>query len=206
MFFVASGRPVYQFTWRRADGSEPEAFSDLVDALLALNPRSKTNPIPQAIADKIAATASKLSTFLSTARVPLTRRSGPSRQEMSIKSLAPRLEDPDRYRMSKDQGKNANQAALDRSRREYKREHKAVARELRMDGAFAEQERRREQDKRDSKARAKRNKNFAWLESEQGAMNQQVAQGGGLLSGGGMGAARAKAKSAKLGIKKGGKF
>jgi hypothetical protein len=31
---------------------------------------------------------------------------------MAIKSLAPRLEDPDRYRMSKDHGKNANQAAL----------------------------------------------------------------------------------------------
>jgi nucleolar protein 14 len=37
-------------------------------------------------------------------------------------------------------------------------------------------------------------------------MNQQVAQGGGLLSGGGMGAARAKAKSGKMGIKKGGKL
>ena len=82
---------------------------------------------------------------------------------------------------------------MDRSRREYKREHKAVGRELRMDGAFAKQERRREQDKWDSKARAKHRKNLAWLESEQGAMNQQVAQGGGLVSGGGMGAARAKA-------------
>ena len=37
-------------------------------------------------------------------------------------------------------------------------------------------------------------------------MNQQVRQGGGLLSGGGMGAAKAKAASAKLGIKRGGKF
>lgn len=57
------------------------------------------------------------------------RRSGPSREEMSIKSLAPRLEDSDRYRMSKDNGKTANQASLDRSRREFKREHKADARE-----------------------------------------------------------------------------
>ena len=53
---------------------------------------------------------------------------------------------------------------------------------------------------------SKRQKNFAWLESEQATMNQQVRQGGGLLSGGGTGAARAKARSAKLGIKKGGKF
>lgn len=186
--------------------AEPEAFAEIVKVLLTLNPNSTTNPLPSAVGTRVTATASKLSKFMSLARPPLARRSGPSRQDMAIKSLAPRLEDPDRYRMSKDQGKNPNQAALDRSRREYKREHKAVARELRMDGAFAEEERRREQDKRDSKARAKRHKNFAWLESEQGAMNQQVAQGGGLLSGGGMGAARAKAKSAKLGIKKGGKF
>ena len=37
-------------------------------------------------------------------------------------------------------------------------------------------------------------------------MNQQVAQGGGLLKGGGTGAARAKAKTGKIGIKRGGKF
>ena len=188
------------------DHGEPEAFSEIAKVLLELNPNSTTNPFPSAVGTRVTETASKLSQFMSLARPPLTRRSGPSRQDIAIKSLAPRLEDPDRYRMSKDHGKNPNQAALDRSRREYKREHKAVARELRMDGAFAEQERRREQDKKDSRARAKRHKNFAWLESEQGAMNQQVAQGGGLLSGGGMGAARAKAKSAKLGIKKGGKF
>jgi len=37
-------------------------------------------------------------------------------------------------------------------------------------------------------------------------MNQQVRIGGGLIAGGGTGAARAKARSAKMGIKKGGKF
>ena len=98
------------------------------------------------------------------------------------------------------------QAALDRTRREYKREHKAISRELRMDGAFIENERRSEQNKKDEKARAKRHKNFAWLEGEVGAMNEQVRQGGGLLSGGGTGLARAKASTAKMGIKKGGKF
>jgi hypothetical protein len=75
-----------------------------------------------------------------------------------------------------------------------------------MDGAFIELERRTEQDKKDSTARAKRNRNFAWLEGEQGAMNQQVRLGGELLAGGGMGTARAKVKSAQMGIKKGGKF
>ena len=188
------------------ESAEPEVFSEIAKALLALNPNSKKFPLPTVIGNKVTATASKLSQFMSPTRPPLARRSGPSRSEMSIKSLAPRLEDPDRYRMSKDNGKTANQASLDRSRREYKREHKAVARELRMDGAFVEAERRRDQDKRDGKARSKRHKNFSWLEGEQANMNKQVAQGGGLLSGGGMGAARAKAKTAKLGIKKGGKF
>jgi nucleolar protein 14 len=75
-----------------------------------------------------------------------------------------------------------------------------------LDSRFVESERRTEQEKRDATARAKRNKNFAWLEGEQAAMNQQVRQGGGLLSGGGTGLARAKAKSGKLGMKKGGKF
>ena len=75
-----------------------------------------------------------------------------------------------------------------------------------MDGAFIEDERRTEQARRDEKARAKRQKNFAWLESEQASMNQQVREGGGLLKGGGMGLARAKAASGKMGIKKGGKF
>jgi nucleolar protein 14 len=108
--------------------------------------------------------------------------------------------------MSKDKGKSATQAALDRTRREYKREHKAVSRELRLDAALVEQERLEEKIQRDNKARSKRHANFAWLESQQEAMNQQVRQGGALLSGGGMGLARAKAKSGKMGIKKGGKF
>jgi nucleolar protein 14 len=108
--------------------------------------------------------------------------------------------------MSKDKGKKAAQAAVDRTRREYKREHKAISRELRLDANFIETERRREQEKKDAKARAKRQKNFAWLEGEQASMNQQVRLGGGLLKGGGIGVARAKAASGKLGIKKGGKF
>jgi nucleolar protein 14 len=37
-------------------------------------------------------------------------------------------------------------------------------------------------------------------------MNQQVRLGGELLKGGGIGAAKAKVKSAQMGIKKGGKF
>jgi nucleolar protein 14 len=108
--------------------------------------------------------------------------------------------------MSKDKGKTQLQAEHDRHRREYKREHKAAMRELRLDSAFIESERRKAKDAADGKAKEKRHKNFAWLEQEQATMNQQVRMGGGLLSGGGVGAAKRKAKSGKLGIKKGGKL
>merc|ERR1719457_159749 len=105
------------------------------------------------------------------------------------------MEDHTKYAMGKDMNKTRMQADKDRQRREYRREHKAVSRELRLDAAFIESERRKEKDLKDSKTRAARNKNFAWLEQEQATMNQQVAQGGGLLKGGGIGAARSKAAS-----------
>jgi len=102
------------------------------------------------------------------------------------------MEDPDKYTLSRDRGKTESQAKYDKHRREYKREHKAVSRELRLDARFIERERRDLKEKKDGKARAKRNKNFAWMESEQAVINQQVAL-------------RKKA-SGKIGIKKGGKF
>lgn len=112
----------------------------------------------------------------------------------------------DKYSMSKDKGKNATQAAADRTRREYKREHKAISRELRLDASAFEDARRQDQERKDSAAKAKRQRAYAWMESEQATMNQQVRQGGGLLQGGGIGAARVRAKTGKLGMKKGGKL
>jgi nucleolar protein 14 len=182
--------------------AEAETFAEITESLLAL--QSKKYPLPELVAQKVLQVASALSS--NKARVPLLRRMGPSVTESAIKTLAPRMEDPTRYSLSKDKRKTSVQAAIDRTRREYKREHKAVARELRLDAAFIESERRKEKGEKDAKAREKRNKNFSWMEGEQAAMNQQVRQGGGLLSGGGMGAARAKASSGKVGIKKGGKF
>jgi nucleolar protein 14 len=139
-------------------------------------------------------------------RQPLQRRKGASAKDLAIKTLAPRMEDPSRYSMSKDKGKSALQAEHDRHRREYKREHKAAMRELRLDNAFIESERRKAKSEADNKAKEKRHKNYAWLEQEQATINQQVRLGGGLLKGGGIGAAKAKARQGKLGIKKGGKF
>jgi nucleolar protein 14 len=183
--------------------SEAEALYEASAAILSLNAKSMP---AGGLQQKIAKTAAAIADVCPTSRPPLTRRIRPTVTEIGIKTLAPRMEDPTRYSMSRDKGKKSVQAAIDRTRREYKREHKAISRELRMDGAFIEQERRTEQTTRDNKARAKRQKNFAWLESEQASMNQQVRQGGGLLKGGGMGLARAKAATGRMGIKKGGKF
>ena len=182
--------------------AESELFSEASDSILSLRPKK----LPEAIQKQVSVTAGVVANACTSARMPLRRRAGSSTIQPVVKSLAPRMEDPTRYSMSKDKGKKAAQATLDRTRREYKREHKAISRELRLDGAFIEKERREDRERKDSKARAKRQKNFAWLEGEQASMNQQVRMGGGLLKGGGMGAAKAKAASAKMGIKKGGKF
>jgi nucleolar protein 14 len=188
--------------------AEKELLAEITDSLLTLKPTSKKGTLPSILQKKVVSAAAALSKTcqLEETRVPVQHRSGPTLREKAIKTLAPRLENPDKYSLSKDKGKSSMQSATDRTRREYRREHKAVARELRMDGAFVENERRTEQDKKDSAARDKRQKNFAWLQEEQGAMNQQVRLGGDLIKGGGMGAAKAKVKSAKMGIKKGGKF
>jgi nucleolar protein 14 len=186
--------------------AEPELFSEVSESLVSLCPTTKEKSFPKALQRKIASVASSISKICPSSRAPLSRRLGPSIQESAVKSLAPRMEDPSKYSMSKDKGKKSVQAAVDRTRREYKREHKAISRELRLDAAFIETERRKDKETKDSKARAKRQKNFAWLEGEQESMNQQVRQGGGLLRGGGTGLARAKASTAKMGIKKGGKF
>lgn len=189
-----------------ASGAQ-ESFVALAESVLSLKPKSRVHPLPVALQKKVSECVAAISQACTNgARSPLRLRSGPSVREKAIKSVAPRMEDPSRYSTSKDKGKSATQTALDRTRREYKREHKAVARELRTDAAFFETERRREQEKRDSAARAKRQKAFSWMEGEQATMNQQVRQGGGLLSGGGIGAAKAKARTAKVGMKKGGKL
>eukprot|EP00980_Cylindrotheca_fusiformis_P003549 scaffold791_cov115-Cylindrotheca_fusiformis.AAC.7 len=90
--------------------------------------------------------------------------------------------------------------------REYEREHKAVARGLRLDGSCIEKEGRSEHETKLSKERAKRQNNFAWLEGEQAVMTQKVRMGDGLVKGGAMGLAKAKVATGKMGIEKGGKF
>ena len=182
--------------------SDSELLFEVSESILSV-PMKR---LPEALQRRVGKVATLIAEVCPKERLPLQRRGGPSTTKSVIKSLAPRMYDPEKYSMSKDKGKKSLQAAIDRTRREYKREHKAISRELRLDASFIENERRAEKDKKDASARAKRQKNFAWLEGEQATMNQQVRQGGGLLKGGGTGLARAKAATARLGIKKGGRF
>ncbi|GMH82023.1 hypothetical protein TrST_g3243 [Triparma strigata] len=125
--------------------------------------------------------------------------------EKSVVSLDPRINEDDKYRHSKDKGKEKQKAIRDKMQRDFKRTKKAAKRELKLDSQHLEKERRAESDKRSGEQKEKRHKNFAWLEQEQATINQQVREGGGLMKGGGTGAgARAKARG-KLGVKKGGK-
>lgn len=190
---------------------ESEVFEPMVLSILSLNDTTTTtqkDSLPQALTKLVAKTGNLISsqTQFGKSRPPLTRRKSARSAEVSIQSFAPRMEDPNKYVMSRDKGKTQVQAERDRIRREYRREHKAAARELRLDAAYIENERRKEKKSIDDKARAKRNKNYSWLEQEQATINQQVRKGGGLLKGGGTGLARNTAASGKLGIKRGGKF
>ena len=185
-----------------------EVFDQITRAVLNLNPGSKNSKFPKALTKEVRKTAEILQKNLKIgqARSPLLRRSTAKVSDLAIQTLAPRMEDPDKYSMAKDKGKTRMQAERDKLRREYRREHKAVSRELRLDSTFIETERRKQKDLTDSKAREERNKNYVWMEQEQATMNQQVALGGGLLKGGGIGAGKRLAKSGKIGIKKGGKL
>lgn len=190
------------------EGSEREIFGEIFKSLLLVTGERKDLSLPPSVKSRLAETAREASSMCASnaTRAPLQRRKAASVKELAIKTLAPRMEDPSKYRLSKDKGKSELQAEHDMHRREYKREHKAAKRELRLDSAFIESERRKTKSKAHGQAKEKRHKNFAWLEQEQATMNQQVRLGGGLLSGGGIGAAKATAKSGKHGIKKGGKF
>mmetsp|Transcript_10848 Transcript_10848/g.15672 ORF Transcript_10848/g.15672 Transcript_10848/m.15672 type:complete len:1081 (-) Transcript_10848:1162-4404(-) len=186
--------------------SEAETFLEITNALLLLKPEKSR--LPHALLSLLSSATGVLSKCckLGQPKAPLRRHAGVKSCDAAVVSLAPRMEDPTRYNLGKDKGKHQLQAQHDKFRREYKREHKAVARELRLDAAFIENDRRKEKLVRDTKAREKRHKNYAWMEQEQATINQQVAQGGALLRGGGIGVARQKAKSARIGIKKGGKL
>lgn len=182
--------------------SSRECLVDMEHALNSLDPANEKHPLPPLCQAKWTAAKEAVARHQpSSDRLPLRRRAAPA--VMAIKSLAPRLESAVSARKRSRDGGDATAIAL---RHEVQREHKAARRELQWDAALTEQARRADQTKRDQAAASKRHKAFAWLEQQQGDMNNQVRQGGGLLQGGGIGAARAKARSGKIGMKKGGKL
>lgn len=188
--------------------TESELFQRIAESLDCLHKRARSENIIEVVAYLIIEVTTKVRTIMSANkdRYPLLRRTRAKGSQLSIPSIAPRMENPSSFSISKGRGKVQLQTEKDLERRDYKRERKAISRELRLDAAFIENERRKEKEDRDSKARDQRHKNFAWLVQEQATLNQQVAKGGGLLKGGGTGAARAKVATGKIGIKKGGKF
>jgi nucleolar protein 14 len=168
--------------------TKAEAFACFAESILTLRLQS----LPLSIQAKVRNLITSLE--FDPTRKPLQRR---LQTKFQVKSLAPRMESLSTKKAA---------STTDRMRHEYKRERKTVARELRLDASVVESERRAIAAQKGDAAKAKRHRAHAWLEQEQATINNQVRQGGGLLSGGGIGAARAKARSAKLGMKKGGKL
>lgn len=199
---VRTSVAIYDGALRNA---EAECFAR-TERVLSRLLKSASLPPPLAALLRDVADRVVVSAFRATnERPPLRRRARADAKDRAVRSLAPRtVGDPDRYYGATKEKTRTSE--LERRRREYRKEHKAVAREIRLDAAVVEAERRRQTAERDAAARSRRNANFAWLEGEQATMNQQVRQGGELLRGGGTGAARRKVKSAQMGIKKGGKF
>jgi len=178
--------------------SYAEALFEVRQSLEFLSSSKLPAPFAQLVEDA-------MKTVRCVSRSPLQRL---SKGSSGIKSFAPRMDDQVTLKTlltQKKQGTTKQQQHRS-LQQQIKREQKAAEREIRLDAGFIKAERRNAKEKRDNKARSARQKNFAWLEAEQATLNQQVRQGGGLLSGGGIGAAKRKLKTGMMGIKKGGKF
>lgn len=103
----------------------------------------------------------------------------------AIESLAPRYEV--NYSMKKDLDPDHARVQVKQLQRQVKREQKAAMRELRRDSDFLGQEVYKVQQAALQKKRSERNANYAWMEQEQGVVNEQVRKGGEMLRGGGSG-------------------
>ena len=179
-----------------------KCFEKTVPALLAIVGKGKGKS--KELKERLERLVVKLDNFKNMEREPMKLIVGKTALEKQVVSQTPRIDEDKNYKHSKDKGKEKNKAIRDKMVRQFKREKKAAKRELRVDGEFIERKRREETGSAREEAKAKRHKNFAWMEGEQATINQQVRQGGGLMKGGGTGAGkRAKARG-MLGIKKGG--
>jgi nucleolar protein 14 len=103
----------------------------------------------------------------------------------SISTMAPKFET--NYSLKKDQDEDRDRAKLKQLGRQLKRETKSTLREIRRDADFIDQERYAADSARKERLRDERGHNFAWMESEQASLKQQVRMGKGLMKGGGSG-------------------
>jgi nucleolar protein 14 len=102
--------------------AEEEVFAEITESLLALQPKHSSAPLPAFLLEKVASVASVLRVACETEtnRAALCRRIGASATAhvRSIKTLAPRLEDPERFGplSQKKHKKTASQTALAQTR------------------------------------------------------------------------------------------
>ncbi|CAM9501725.1 unnamed protein product [Ectocarpus fasciculatus] len=152
-------------------------LNSVVDTVFPEDLKVSLNQLQQNVEDSI--------TSCTTGRKPLAWR---GKIVTAIPSLAPRYEV--NYSMKKDMDPDQARVKVKQLQRQVKREQKAAMRELRRDADFLGQEVYKAQQSVKDKKRAERNENFAWMEQEQGFVNQQVRKGGEMLRGGGSGATR----------------
>jgi len=156
-------------------GSGRETLVEAMKSLLFITGKHEDLPLTPSAKARLAETtqlASGMSAF-NALRHPLQCQKPVPGKDLSIKTLAPQMDDPRKYSLAnKDKGKFQLRAERNQNQHKYKREHKASMRELYLGSAFVESKGRKAKHKADSKAREKRHKNFAWLETEQVTINQ----------------------------------
>lgn len=167
--------------FRRSDAL-PELMGPLVDTLRAVRPHDSPR-MPDALMLAHVTQLEATVTATSTKRSSRARLQWRKPVKEAIEGKNPRFQVD--YKLKKDVDPDEERVKVKQLNRQLKREQKAAMRELRRDADFLEQEKHREQEEVKSKLREERNRNFAWMESEQASINQQVRMGKGLLHKGG---------------------
>jgi nucleolar protein 14 len=167
-----------------AEISFPEQFGLISHTLKLLKPHNQPC-LPESLQMKhleiLELIQKQLNVVVGINRMPLLWRSGDDKNIITSKSPEYDIS----YTFKKDVGLDKDQSKLKQLNRQLKREKKAAMRELRRDADFIDQERYREKISLHEEKRAERVKNYAWLESQQATINQQVRKGKSLLKGGG---------------------
>lgn len=158
-----------------------EILTPLLEALRALRPQDAP-AFPARFLSEHLHLLERIIPIVTTSRVALRWRPP---VKVIIGSKAPKFEI--NYSMKKDKDEDRDKAKLKQLGRQLKRETKSTMREIRRDSDFIDQERYRVDTEKKQSLRDERGKNFAWMETEQATINQQVRMGQGLMKGGGSG-------------------